>query len=205
MFTNTGSNGLVGKFHKAVVVILALVILFSALPVGRAQAFAYTTITGKIGSVTPSTIYVGDLVTTCVPIYNTTVCPHNFTLYGNVGPTVSRSPASSGNQIVQAIYVVEKWDGSKWVPIAKTNVLQGQILATQTKVQFVAPYMQLQVAQGYFRLTWLFSWLTPTGTLLGSTIITSNLKTDHVCVTNARLCQSFDGFVQTGGYLTGKW
>jgi hypothetical protein len=205
MFTKAVSRRSVGLFQKALIVLLALAVLFVSLPLDRAYAFYSVPQNGKAGSVSLPTIYVGDKASSCTRIYNSTVCAPTFTLYGETGPIAYRSPAFAGSQIVQAIYVVERWDGSNWVATAKSDVLQGQIGLGQTSVQFVKPHMQVQVAQGYFRFSWLFSWLSSTGAVYGSTIVVSNLTTDHVCVTPARLCQVYPGFVRTGGYLTGKW
>jgi len=205
MFTKIASQGSVGRVQKTLVVLLALVVLFVSVPLDQAFAFSYTPVSGTIGNVSVPTIYVGDLTTSCAIIYDYRVCPPVFTLYAETGPIAYRSPGSSGSQIVYAKYLVDQWDGSKWVTIAVSDLLRGQIGANQTSLRFAAPYMPLQVARGYFRFTWAFDWYTKDGALLGSTYIHSNLASDHVCVTPIRLCQSYNGYVRTGGYQTGGW
>jgi hypothetical protein len=197
MVTKAGSNGLVVKFQKILMVALALIVLFVSLPLDRAYAWSYKPVSGTRGNVSLPKIYVGDLY---MPNGLT-----QFTLYGNTGPIVYRSAASTGIQIVKATYLVEKWDGFKWVIIKNSNLLQGQIGATQTYFQFAAPYIQPAIARGYLRFTWAFDWYATNGVVLGATYVQSSLATDHVCVTKVRLCQSYPGYFRTGGYLTGAW
>ena len=176
---------------------LLLCVIVAGLVPQHADAWAYSGTSKRIGSVVPPTIYIADLL---MPSGYTA-----FTLYGDTGPAVYRSPASTGAQIVKAQYIVQMWDGSKWVNSAVTQVFTGQIAANQTSYRFPAPYVQPSVARGTFRFTWAFDWLTTSGTLLGSTYVISDRTSDHVCVTRSRLCQSYVGSFRTGGYLTGAW
>ncbi len=179
------------------VVVLLLCFIAAGLVPQQASAWSYSSTKGSIGSVVLPTISIGDLY---MPAGYTA-----FTLYGNTGPMVCRSAASKGAQIVKAQYIVQLWDGAKWVNSATTQVFTGQIAANQTSYRFVTPYVQPALARGTFRFTWAFDWLTSTGSLLGSTYVISNLISDHVCVTQSRLCQSYAGYFRTGGYLTGAW
>jgi hypothetical protein len=205
MFTKFSSRGSVTKFQKTLIIAIALAVLFLSIPLEQAQAFYVGQAEGTVGKIVLPVIYAGDIHITCVKIYAATVCPPVFTLYAQTGPVLYRSPAFAGSQIVQGMYVVEQWDGSKWLPIAQSNLLQAQIGATKEKVSLAQPYMPLTVGQGYFRFTWIFSWFSSKGDRLGSTIVLSNNKSEHECVTPARLCLSYDGFIRTGGYLTNEW
>lgn len=180
-----------------------IALMLCAIVVGlvpqRAEAWAYSGTSGRIGSVTLlPTISIGDLL---MPSGYTA-----FTLYGNTGPEVYGSPASVGAQIVNAQYIIQTWDGSKWVNSAVTPVFTGHIAANQTSYRFPTPYVQPRMARGAFRFTWAFDWLiNPGTTLLGSTYVITNQMSDHVCLTQSRLCQSYAGYFRTGGYLTGAW
>ena len=197
MFASVVIRGSLGKLHKFLLVGLTLIVLFVSLPLDRAYAWSYAPVSGRRGSVSLPTIYIGDLY---MP-YGMT----QFTLYGNTGPLAYRSPASSGTQIVKGKYLVEKWDGNRWVVSAQSTLFQGQILSTQTSLRFPAPYIQPVLARGTFRFTFALDWYTTGGALLGSTFIRSNLVSDHVCVTPHRLCKSYAGYFRTGGYQTGAW
>jgi hypothetical protein len=195
MFGKTSSNSSLKLLQSIAVVFLALTVLFGS--VGEAYAWSYGVSTGRPGTVRVPTVYVGDLY---MP-YGMT----QFTLYSSTGPVVNRSPASSGEQIVAAVYTVEKLVGSSWVKTAQTGILTGRISSTQTSYQFPALYIQPQLARGIFRVTWLFTWSTSTGTALGGTTIVSNYASDHSCVTPYRLCRTYPGSFRAGGYLTGAW
>jgi hypothetical protein len=174
------------------VTVAALVFALASIFVTAQGAFAwsYGVGTGTRGNVSLPTIYVGDLI---MPSGITA-----FTLYGNTGPIVGRNPASTGDQTAGAKYFVEQFDGAKWVIVAQSPLLSGQIRAGQTGIQLPAPYLQPFAARGYFRFRWQFAWTTSTGTALGSTDVVSNLVGDHVCVTKIRLCQPYAGYVRTG-------
>jgi len=186
MFAKIGSNGLASKIQKIAVFVLALVVLFSALPAGKAYAWSYATPSGRPGAASIPTIYVGDLY---MPWGST-----QFTLYGSTGPIAYRSPGSTGAQTVAAVYTVQKLVGSSWVTTATAGMFTGQIGATQSSYRFPTPYIQPVESRGYFRVTWTFVWHSSTGTYLGGTNVVSNLATDHVCVTTSRLCFTAAGY-----------
>jgi hypothetical protein len=146
--------------------------------------------------VTPPTISIADLY---MPSGY-----RQFTLLGNTGPLVYRSPASASAQNVMAMYVVEQWDGYKWVISAKSGTFSGTIAAGQTAYRFPAPYIQPITSRGYFRVSFIFSWAV-NGINLGTTSVVGSLTSDHVCVTTYRLCQSYPGYFRTGGQGTGAW
>jgi hypothetical protein len=178
-------------FYKVLLAILAVLITsqFQAFP--RVKAWSNIPQSGRTGQVILPTIYVGDLL---MPAGYTA-----FTLFGDTGPTVMRTPGSTGAQIVRAIYVVEKWNGYSWVTLTSAGPISAQILSTQAGYRFAAPYIQPVIAKGTFRFSWIFGWYTPAGAQIGTTIMVSNLVSDHVCVTPKRPCKSSAGYFQTGG------
>jgi hypothetical protein len=199
MFTRARSN-VVAKPFRMLMLVVALTMLMISLPLDRAHAWSHTAGTGTRGNISLPSIHIGDLY---MPVGMT-----QFTLYGETGPIVYRSPASTGSQTITAMYYVEKWDASssRWVITAVSpNLLTGQISANQVGVQLAAPYIQPVQARGYFRFSWFFEWRTSTGVKLGDTVIHSNLVADHVCQTPYRLCQSNSGYFQTGGFGTNQW
>lgn len=167
---------------------------------GPVSAWVYENPVGSRGDVRVPTIYVGDLQIPDMPLGYT-----QFTLYGDAPVSAYRSPAATGVQTVRARYVVQRWDGTDWVNTARSDVMTRQIGSQQTRARFPSPYLQPQVSRGYLRLTYAFAWSDANGRALGNTVVTSNSYTDHVCVTNARWCRSYDGFVRTGKYMTNAW
>jgi hypothetical protein len=109
-------------------------------------------------------------------------------------------------QTVRVQYVVEMWVGRAWVPVAVSDHLQAVIGANESGVRFVQPELIVKdVSRGYFRFSLAVVWLSSTGRLLGSAVHLSNVAADHQCVTPARWCISYDGYVRTGGYLSNSW
>jgi hypothetical protein len=205
MFAKSSSTKAVKNIHKVVLVVALLAALFFSSPAGHANAFAYTNLSGSAGRVDLPSIAIGDRHITCVMYLGAQICTPVLVLDAEVGPTVYRSPASYGSQIVQALYVVEQWDGAQWVIVQSSGLIQRTIGSAQSSVQFPAPVLQVEHGTGYFRLSWVFSWHTSSGGLLGTTSIISDRASDFTCVTSARLCQEYAGYVRTGGHLTGKW
>ena len=200
MPTRVRSHKLVAKPFRILMLVLALAILFISLTLDQAYAWSHTMGSGTKGNVSVPSIHIGDLYMPYGMI--------QFTLFAETGPIVYRSPASSGSQIVTALYYVERWDlsSSRWIITAvNPYILTGQIGANQLGVQLPAPYMQPVQARGYFRFSWYFEWRTSAGVKLGDTVIHSNLVADHVCLTPYRLCQSNSGYFQTGGFRTNQW
>lgn len=179
--------------HRFIRLVMAVILFITIFTTNQAAfAWSYSATQGKVGSVILPKILVDDR--------KMPDGPTRFTLLSDKGPIVYRSPAYSGAQIFVIIYYVEQWSGAKWVKVASSSPLMGQISATQTGVQFtVQPFLQPTVAKGYFRFGALIMWFTSGQVWLGNTNMVSNLVSDHVCVTKVRLCQSYAGYVWTGG------
>ncbi|MEJ7585722.1 MAG: hypothetical protein WKF43_16940 [Acidimicrobiales bacterium] len=162
-----------------------------------ASAWSYASVSGSPGGVAMPTVYVGDLI---MPSGH-----RAFTVSSNPGAPAHRSPASTGTQIVQGVYLVQQWANSQWVTVKSSPVMTGRMYSNQSSVYFPPFYLQPSTARGYFRATWVFDWQNTAGTYLGSTYLVSGLATDHACVTPSRFCLSYAGYVRTGGYMTNSW
>jgi hypothetical protein len=186
----------VSMAHKALMAALLVAVLFGVLPAGQAHAYSSQGVIGRPGNLVLPAIQIVDVYT-----FNS----WDFVLLGGSGPIVYRSAAATGSQTIQALYVIEQWNGSQRLVSAKSRLLPAQIAAANSGVQMVAPYMTPISSRGTFRFSWIFSWFSSTGALLGSTTIISTAASEHVCVTKQRLCQSSAGFFTTGGFRTGTW
>jgi hypothetical protein len=180
----------ISRLKKILVLTLALVIMFSALPADNAYAWSVTRTVGQRGAVSIPQVSIADLY---MPWGMT-----QFTLLTGTGPLVYRNPGSTGTQFVGGQYLMEKWNGSSWVVVARTQMFSRTIYTGQSSVRFPAMYMQPINARGSFRIVWIFTWMTASGTSLGSTRIQSSLVADHQCVTPIRLCRSYAGYFRTG-------
>lgn len=191
--TRPSRRRIIGMFGTALVATLAL---SGFANTHAAPAWTSASASGRPGAITVATIYVGDLGNGG----NT-----KFTLYGNTSVVVYRSPATSGTQTINALYVVQKFVNNVWVNVKISPALAGTVTSQQNRVNFVPPYLEPDVARGYFRVVYHFSWVDANGRQIAGKSVIPNLTSDHVCVTNVRLCRSYPGYVQTGGYLTGQW
>lgn len=197
MFAKIGSNGLASKFQKIAVFVLALVVLFSALPAGKAYAWSPVVTVGTPGSVTLYPVYINH--------YTDNWGNHTMQLDSYNGTMVSRSPAATGAQFVVGQYYLERWNGATWVTFSQTQMFTRQIAATQNYAIFPnLSLIPLIGHGGYFRIKWSFVWTTLNGTHLGSTSIQSSRSTDHVCAINTRPCLSTAEYFRIGK-TNGTW
>jgi hypothetical protein len=198
MNTKKVSGGMTSKSQKVLVSLLVVFLLVGFFPVREAHAWSMPYAVGRIGQVHLYTVNIGDS-------FSYFGAP-DFTLYGK-GPIVYRTTGSTGAQIVTVTYMLEQWDGYKWVLITNpyVSVLRGQIASNQAYVQLGNAQLRPTVSRGYFRFRWDVAWSTSTGVVLGTTIILPNLVADHTCVTPYRLCQVYPGYFRTGGQGTRTW
>lgn len=173
--------------HSAAALFLAITILATHQ---TASAWSLKTVQGRPGSAIVSNIAVADLL---MPAGYSA-----FTLLGETRPFAYRSPAFSGGQIIQALYVVQRWNGSAWVNVANSGLIRRQISSTQPGAYFPAPYIQPAISKGYFRLLYIFDYYTAAGVALGRSWVIPNLVTDHKCVTPKRPCAVAAGYFWTG-------
>jgi hypothetical protein len=193
MNTQKVSRKWMSKVQKALVAVVILAMLFGALPTGKAHAWAYRNITGRPGAVSVPTVRFGDtLLQTSAGL----IAAPRFDSAGRY-VYAYRSPATSGDQTVKALYVLEGWSGSGWVKIAHQGWMTRVIRAGQSYVAF--PALDISPSNfrrgSYYRVTWSVIWATPAGAGLGGTRVVSNLASDHRCVTTRYLCTSYAGYV----------
>lgn len=184
-------------FHTIAALTLTLATTVGMLGVAAPSASAWQySQPYRQGTVTLPTVYVADLIQ---PAGNVA-----FTLMSNTGPVAYRSPATTGVQTVNSRYYVQIWTTGGWANSAHSPLMTGQLNSGLSTVTFPRAYLQPLQTRGYFRVTWAFDWYS-NGSLIGSTSVVSHLTSDHVCVTQSRLCQSSAGYVRTGGYRTNSW
>jgi hypothetical protein len=195
------SSKLSSMVQRVLLAVLVVMVVLGSAPVNKARAWGYNSPTGRPGAVSVPQVYIADVV---MP-NGIRVFTLNQHTTATSGPFAYRSPATTGVQNVAAHYVVEKWDGYKWVRSASAGPFIRQIGSAQPGVYLPKIYIQPLTSRGYFRVTWYFAWATTTDIALGSTAIMSDRSSDHVCATPYRLCQSYAGYFRTGGVGTGAW
>jgi hypothetical protein len=201
MVTKAASKGLVGKVQKTLMVALAALVLLVSLPLHRAEAWQYLPVTGTSGAVGVPTICVREITHVIRSgRYNVPIVVRELSLTSctGTGPTVYRSPASTGSQTIRYQYFVERWDGSRWVITTTSNVTTYQIAATQSYINLPAPNLQPRV-QGHLRFTWAFDWYR-NGVLLGGTFVVSHLASDYQCQLPNNRCLLYPGYFYVSGF-----
>jgi hypothetical protein len=122
----------------------------------------------------------------------------------STGPTVSRSPATTGAQDVEIYYSLQVWDGIQWVQQTAQRSY-GRVGAGYSNVRLPALVQYPKAYRGYTRVVEMITWYVGgTSTMLGSTLITPHLASDQVCVTPLRPCASYPGYMRLGS-LSGGW
>jgi hypothetical protein len=119
-------------------------------------------------------------------------------MQNSAGPTVTRSPATTGAQDVVIIYSLQVWNGSAWVQ--KTRAIGSRrIAAGYSSVRLPHLTAFPNVGRGYFRVVEGIGWFVAgTSTQLGFTAIVPHLTSDHVCTTPIRNCYAYPGYIWLG-------
>ncbi len=148
---------------------------------------------GRPGAVTVTTpINVID-----VPMWTAWGTYYEKALMNNNGPTVSRSPASTGTQDIFIIY-----SGAAVQPTASGCQFSSATASTRLGAAYSAaqlPYLARvpNPPKGSVRVVEYIYWYAAgTSTTLGATAIVPHYTSDHVCYT--RGCTAYAGFVQLG-------
>lgn len=169
-------------------VIFAIVagLIASASP---ASAWQYAWSTGQPGAVTATAqVQVGKL--------SYFGLGPRVTLFGETGPTVSRSPATTGAQDITILYSVQRWNGSQWVQVTY-QLNRARMAAGVQQGRLPALYAQPSAGTGYYRVEERFTWtVAGTDTVLGTTAIVPNLASDHRCLYSP--CAATAGYVWAG-------
>src|SRR4051794_271336 len=173
--------------------VLAAATAALALP-GSASAWEYLVSTGHPGQVWMPPVYPFE--------------DGRFTTYGPFlmfttfdGAYVYRSPASSGEQLVAGIYLVQRWNGSQWYVAARQNTPMYTIAPGQRGVYLPrlwrAPGGTPLYNRGHFRVQLVVAWSDDSGGL-GNTTLTPNRIGDLRCQSMLRPCQATARSVQLG-------
>jgi hypothetical protein len=120
------------------------------------------------------------------------------------GPTVTRSPATSGAQDANVIYSVQVWEGTQWVERLRV-VRNGRIPEGYNAVRTPSFDAYPTVAvRGYVRVVMGINWFVAgTNTRLGYTNIVPDTASDHQCATSVRPCEVYNGFARLGSSFGG--
>lgn len=160
-------------------------LITSAAP---ASAWQYGSSTGQPGAVTATAqVNVGKL---------SNGMWLQVTLFGNTGPTVSRSAATTGAQDVSILYSVQRWNGVQWTQVAQQMNTMRMATGVQ-QARLPALYVQPTAGTGYYRVVEAFQWnVAGTNTVLGTTTVWPSATSDHVC--QYLPCAATVGYVWAG-------
>jgi hypothetical protein len=179
-----------------IVGIVALGVLSGATP---AHAWVSGGTAGRPGAVYLNRVEALDLYIGSYP--NT----HQQLTFLSNGPTVYRSPSTTGAQDLTITYSIQHWDGYKWVQVTQ-QLSRSRIAAGYQAVRMPNLYVMPVVARGYFRVVEFIQWYS-NGTLVAAHVILPSTTADHACITQSRPCASYAGFLRVGRLLAvgGGW
>jgi uncharacterized iron-regulated membrane protein len=112
------------------------------------------------------------------------------------GPTVTRSPATNGDQSVTATYYVLRYDGSQW-PVQYNQTVRGSIAAGNRAVQ-LGPLQHQGNYSGSYSLRVIVAWGQARAGDLGALTVGADRQQDLICHTFEHRCAPGNGFVQIG-------
>ena len=133
-----------------------------------------------------------------------------FTTYGPFlmfttfdGAYVYRSPATSGAQIVESVYVIKRYaGGSSWPIQARQHLANFTIPAGAQGIylprMWRSPNGNAIYNRGYFSAHLLVAWSAANGAPLGSTILSPNRVGDLRCRQMLRPCHATAKWVRLG-------
>lgn len=179
-------------------------VLLSALAAillpSSASAWQYIATSGQPGAVSMPSVY---------PFEDgryTTYGPYlMFTTFDR--PYIYRSPATSGEQAVMGIYLVERWNGSQWYVASRQNTGAYTIGAGQRGVYLPrlwrSPGGNQLFNRGYFKVQLVLAWAA-NGSGVGGTTLNPNRVGDLRCQNMVRPCSASAQWVRLGRtYATG--
>ena len=116
-------------------------------------------------------------------------------------PYAYRSPATNEEQAVQAVYTIQRWNGSQWYVASRQNTPVYTIPAGARGVYLPklwrSPGGNQLYNRGQFRVMWMFAWAAD-GVALGSTLLSPNRVGDLRCRSMVRPCQATARWVRLG-------
>lgn len=167
-----------------------LALLFVPLTASPASAWQYNGSVGSPGAVTATAAVNFGILNQG--------SANALTIYGDRGPTVRRSPATTGRQNVSIRYSVQVYTANGWTEVAG-QVSSATIPAGISRIAMPAPYViPTSGVNHYYRVLEAFAWYgAATGRLLGFTVIIPTAVSDHVCL--YRPCAAAAGYLWAGG------
>jgi hypothetical protein len=171
---------------------VALVAVAFAQP---AASWEYTIVNGQAGHVTAPPVFPFEdgRFTTWGPFLMMTTFD---------GPYVWRSPATNGQQLVQAVYTVQRHNGNSWYTASRQNTQPFIIPAGAQGVYLPrlwrSPGTNVLYNRGYFRVQWNVAWVCCNGVDLGSTVISPSQVGDLRCRQMLRPCHATERWVRLG-------
>ena len=176
---------MLNAFIRGALATLALTLLCAS----PASAWQYGKPTARPGAVTDAPpVFVPDWYQNGFPI---------LTLLMERGPTVSRSPVTTGDQNISVVYEVQRWSGSNWYQSTYTTSTV-RISAGYGRVRLPALFVQPTNGVGITRVIMGFTWRTPAGRLLGHRAIYPHRTGDHQCISRARSCAAYPHYANIG-------
>jgi hypothetical protein len=126
----------------------------------------------------------------------------------NNGPLISRSPATTGNQDVYVVYLVQRWTNNQWATVA-TPAAGSRLPAGYSRVRLAPLNLAPNAAKGIYRVTLTVLWYvgganTNVASPLGVTSVNPDRVSDMACITRVRPCQVSAGYLQYGA-VGGGW
>ena len=179
---------------RAAAAAVAAVGALAALCSAPAGAWEYTKVTGDAGAVyvPPVFPFEDGRFTTYGPFLM-------FTTFDS--PYLYRSPATQGEQAVQGIYLVERWNGTNWYVASRQNTAPITIPAGAKGAYLPrlwrSPGGTTLYNRGYFRVQWIFAWAGD-GQSLGSTTMSPDRLGDLRCRQMLRPCYATARHVRLG-------
>ncbi|WP_156165073.1 hypothetical protein [Demequina silvatica] len=122
-----------------------------------------------------------------------------YRVFGTMGlQSVKRSPATASRQRVAIRYLLQQWDGTRWVTDRLSPVYRGWLTAAQPSLSSPAwatyPSRQPTLPRSY-RFAFVVRWYTPGGKHLGSRIIVPAHSGETACSVVHMKCTAAPGFV----------
>jgi hypothetical protein len=198
MFAKSVSNGSLGKLHKALTVVAALMVLLGSLPVRQAYAWTNVQPWGSPPRVSARTL---DVI-------------GGSNAYGQVvisvmgrGPSFPSYNLQWGNHRIKARYQLEKWmmgtdNIYRWYQIA--HVVHWEPVSAGTGPTVFLPNVNFQISwadRGYYRVKYRIWWISSTAGTFAYTAVVPNTSSDFICqhaLLFGRRCQTGNGWFWQG-------
>lgn len=186
-----------GRRIAGVVLTAMLIVALTATLAAPAEAWTVNRKRSKPGRVFPQPVTVTDYTTLWGTVHT----------LSTQGVRARRTPRSRIAQDVNLLYVVQRWDGTRWRRVTQAKVWN-RIKRGRKAVRLPSLWIQPNAPVGYYRVVLRFTWFKArTNRLLASSRAVPNQAGDFICGTNQRLCRTGPGWVRIGRHrmLGGGW